>query len=59
MHKADIRMLQENKSVGIVNACLRIKMLSEDSAAFELESEESIGTTVTIRIPIEHLRKGE
>ncbi|MCR5208740.1 MAG: sensor histidine kinase [Lachnospiraceae bacterium] len=59
MHKADIRMLQENKSVGIVNACLRIKMLSDDSAAFELESEESIGTTVTIRIPKEHLRKGE
>jgi two-component system sensor histidine kinase YesM len=44
--------LSQTNHVGIVNACLRLKMF-HDKVSIALESEEGIGTMVTIRIPIE------
>jgi two-component system sensor histidine kinase YesM len=43
--------LNQTSHVGIVNACLRLKMFCE-KVSITLESEEGIGTMVTIRIPI-------
>lgn len=53
MEKASIEQLKKKGRVGIVNACLRLKMVTDDKVKFDLESEENIGTIVTIKIPKE------
>ena len=59
MQQVDIGMLKNNKSVGMLNACLRLKMCSDNQTIFSLEGEKGIGTWVTIRIPIRYLCEGE
>ena len=51
----NIEMVKEKKHVGILNACLRIKMKTDDAAEFYMESEKGIGTTMYIQIPMEKL----
>ena len=51
MENASIEMLKEKGRAGIVNVCLRIRMLTENKAQFSIESEKGIGTIVSIRIP--------
>lgn len=51
----NIDMLKEQKSVGILNACLRIKMMTDDASVIGVDSEEDIGTTIIIKIPINKL----
>ena len=41
--------------MGILNACLRIKLITEDRAVFNIDSEKGIGMSVNIKIPIETL----
>ena len=53
MQTASIDRLRERGRVGMVNACLRIKMVTENRARFALESEKGVGTMVQIRIPHE------
>ena len=55
MQNFDIEMLKNKKSVGMLNACLRLKMCSENTAQFSLEGEEGAGTWVTIRIPVKYV----
>lgn len=55
MQNVDIEMLKNKKSVGMLNACLRLKMCSENTAQFSLEGEEGAGTGVTIRIPVKYV----
>ncbi|WP_022762458.1 sensor histidine kinase [Butyrivibrio sp. AD3002] len=55
MRDADMELLNEPGRVGIVNACLRLKMMTDNTVEFELESEESVGTIVSIAIPIDKL----
>jgi len=55
MQNADIEMLKNKKSVGMLNACLRLKMCTEDHVCFEIEGEEGVGTWITICIPMEYL----
>ncbi|MDR2044524.1 MAG: histidine kinase [Clostridium sp.] len=50
MKNASIRNLKGKGQVGIINACLRLKMMAGHVAEFGLESEEGSGTTVTIKI---------
>ena len=50
MRNCDISMLIENEHVGIINACLRLKMTTKGRVEFELESEEGIGTFMLIKI---------
>ena len=57
MQHADIDMLRTKGRVGIVNACLRLKMMSEQQAGFELEGEEGMGTMVVIHIPSQYVRE--
>lgn len=59
MNHARIDQLREKGRVGILNACIRLKMATGDRAAFEMESEEGVGTIVTIRIPMEDCKEGE
>lgn len=53
IENVDMKMLQESKSVGILNAALRLKMFTHNTCRFEVESEPGAGTMVIIRIPIE------
>ena len=56
MRFANIEMLKEKGRVGIVNACLRLKMMSEDEVFFDLDSELGTGTLVQIVVPIKYLK---
>ena len=55
MQNASIKRLKEKGRVGIMNACLRLKMLTEDTVRFSIESEQAVGTMIQIRIPLERL----
>lgn len=57
MEHASIEMLKQKGSVGMVNACLRLKMYTEERVKFVLESEEHVGTMVTISIPVQVLKE--
>lgn len=57
MAHGTIDMLKQKGSVGVLNACLRLRMMTESEVRFELESEDKIGTTVTIKIPVNERRK--
>jgi len=51
MRNASIDRLKEKGRVGVVNACLRLKMVTDNQVKFALESEKGVGTMVQIRIP--------
>ena len=55
MQNASIKRLKEKGRVGIMNACLRLKMLTEDTVTLSIESEQAVGTMIQIRIPLERL----
>lgn len=52
MNNASIDMLKEGGRVGIINACLRLKMYAGDGIKFEVSSEEAVGTIITIKMPM-------
>lgn len=54
MAHAGIASLKRKGNVGIMNACLRLRMMTEDRVRFELESEELVGTIVTVKIPLSY-----
>ena len=51
MQHASIEMLKGGGRVGIINACVRLKMVTDDQVSFCVEGEEGLGTSVTIEIP--------
>ena len=51
MNEVNIDAVKKAKHVGILNACLRIKMMFKEKAKFTIESEKGIGMTVIITIP--------
>ena len=55
MENASIEMLKEKGRIGVVNACLRLKMETDNQVEFVIESEEGIGTTIQIIIPLDKL----
>ena len=57
MREANIDMLKVKGRVGIVNACLRLKMITEDKVHFEVDSEQGIGTMIQIKIPCRYVQK--
>lgn len=57
MTGANIEMLKGKGRVGIVNACLRLKMVSKDEVSFDVESEQGVGTLIQIRIPLCYVTK--
>ncbi len=53
---ADIRMLGEAKSTGILNTYLRLKMYYENRVDFVIDSKPDYGTDITIKIPLTIIR---
>lgn len=55
MQNASIEMLKVKGRVGVINACLRLKIVSDDKVKFTIEGEEGVGTMVMIQIPAEYV----
>lgn len=58
IQNASIDRLREKGRVGVINVCLRLKMVTDNQVKFALESEKGVGTLVQIRIPYEKESKG-
>lgn len=54
-----IEKIRQMDHIGVSNACLRLKMTSQNTAVFLFESEQGVGSCVTVKIPTEKLRKIE
>jgi two-component system sensor histidine kinase YesM len=59
MNNVTIDVIRKAKHVGILNACLRIKMMFRDQAKFAIDSEKGIGMSVIITIPAELITMSE
>ncbi|MCD8347479.1 MAG: histidine kinase [Lachnospiraceae bacterium] len=59
MRISEIEELVNSKHVGMINACLRMRMWTKGMVEFELESEKGVGTFFLLRTPIEALEKKE
>ena len=59
MNGVRIEQLREKGRVGMLNACLRLKMAIGDAVHFELESEEGAGLLVTIKMPLDAMGEGK
>lgn len=57
INNVDIETIKNRKRVGILNACLRIKMMFEDKVRFVIDSEKGIGFSVSINIPIDMIKE--
>ncbi len=55
MNNCTIDDVKDGSHVGMLNACLRLKMITGGEANFEIESEEEVGTYITIRVPARRL----
>lgn len=55
MNHASIQRLQKKERVGVINACLRLKMKTDGEVSFDLDGEEGTGLTVQIKIPLKYL----
>ncbi len=53
LENVSLEMTKGKKHVGMLNACLRLKLLSRGRAKYRLESEEGVGTVFHIEIPLE------
>jgi len=58
MNNSSIDDLKKQSHIGIINACIRFRMNSDDRARFEIESEEGVGTFTVISVPLEAIEKG-
>lgn len=59
MRDCTIEDVKENEHIGIINACLRLKMVSEGNVEFYLESEKGVGTFMTIKVETGYLQPKE
>ncbi len=58
MQTSNIETLRTNKHIGIANACLRLKMITNQMVTFELDSEQGAGTFISIKVPDSSLQFG-
>ncbi len=52
MNEVNIEMLQNSKSVGILNAALRLRMMTDNVVHFRVTSEPGSGMMITIELPL-------
>ncbi len=52
--EVSLENMKGKKHVGMMNACMRLKLLTKGRASYRLESEEGVGTVVHITIPIDN-----
>lgn len=57
MNSVTIDTIKQVRHVGILNACLRMKMMFDDKAKFYVDSEQGVGMAVVIKIPMENITK--
>lgn len=57
LNEADIDELQKSASLGMLNACIRLKKYCGNQTKISIESEKQVGTCIIIEIPIENVRK--
>ena len=53
--EASIENMNENRRVGMINASLRLKMFTEENVKITLDSEEGMGLTVNIILPLKYV----
>lgn len=53
MINASLEKLRTKGRIGIVNACLRLKMFTDNKVIFDIDSERGVGTTIQVKIPRE------
>ena len=58
INEASMSLLKEKGRVGIINACLRLKIATDNKVQFIIDSEEMVGTCFTLRIPLDNGRTG-
>lgn len=56
IHHYTLNDLKKEKHVGIINACLRLKMFTDGHTEFEIESEPGVGTFILIKVPTKYLK---
>lgn len=54
MEQAELSMLTDKQRVGVINACLRLKMVTQGEVRFKVDGEEGMGLIVQINIPIRY-----
>lgn len=59
INNVDIETIKSRKRVGILNACLRIKMMFDDNVKFVIDSEKGVGFSVSINIPTNMIKEQE
>ena len=59
INNVSIDTIKGKKHVGMLNACLRLKMVTDKAVNFDIESEPGVGFSVIIRIPLNKLMKTE
>lgn len=52
-----IEAIKGKKHVGVLNASLRLKMITENRVSFAIDSEPGIGMTIEIKIPLDTLKR--
>ncbi len=57
LNEAKIDDLMKSCSLGMLNACIRVKKYCGSRTRIRIESEEGTGTCITVRIPVEAIKK--
>jgi len=56
INNVSIEVIKGKKHVGVLNACLRLKMITDNMVEFDIDSEAGVGMSVEIKIPLDKLR---
>ena len=59
LNNAEIKDLQRTVSLGMLNACIRLKKYCGSQTKVIIESEEKVGTCITIILPIKYTIKDQ
>ncbi len=52
MEHSDIEKIESSESIGILNACVRLRMFYGEMFDIQIKSEEKVGTVIVIKVPI-------